>query len=226
MEQIRDQWLRVDFHCHTFYSDDSLSKLPDLLEKAHEKELDRLVITDHNTIQGALAAKTLDPEFVIVGEEIETKTGELLAAFVTEEIPAGLPVEEAVQRLRQQGAFISVSHPFDRKRSSLSEVDIIKLVPLVDAIEVFNARCLSAGPNDRARQFARDHHLPGTAGSDAHMAFEVAHVCLRVPFFNNADDLRLVISQGVPEGSLSPIWYHFLSTYATLSKKFCPAVPK
>jgi predicted metal-dependent phosphoesterase TrpH len=219
MENIQDQWLRVDFHCHTIYSNDSLSKLSDLLAKAHQKKLDRLIITDHNTIQGALLAKKLDPEFIIVGEEIETTTGELLAAFVTEEVPAGLPFEDAVRRLRQQGAFISVSHPFDRHRSGLSDDQIRKLAPLVDAIEIFNARCQSAKPNDRAKQFASEHHIPGTAGSDAHVVFEVAHACLRVPLFNTADELRQVISRGVPEGSLSPIWIHFFSTFATLSRK-------
>jgi predicted metal-dependent phosphoesterase TrpH len=226
MEKAQDQWLRVDFHCHTMYSDDSLSKLSDLLKKAHQKKLDRLIITDHNTIQGAIEAKKLDPEFIIVGEEIETETGEILAAFVTEEVPAGLPFEEVVKRLRHQGAFISVSHPFDRNRSGLSDEQIIELAPLVDAIEIFNARCLSAKPNNLARQFAQEHHLPGTAGSDAHVVFEVANVCLRVPFFNTADELRRVISRGVPEGRLSPFWIHFFSTFATLSRKFRPGTSK
>jgi hypothetical protein len=34
-----------------------------------------------------------------------------------EEVPPGLTPHEAIRRLRDQGAFISVSHPFDTTRS-------------------------------------------------------------------------------------------------------------
>ncbi len=72
-----------------------------------------MVVTDHNTIAGARAAQELDPELVIVGEEIKTTRGEILAFFVSEEVPAGLTPQETIARLKDQGAFISVSHPFD-----------------------------------------------------------------------------------------------------------------
>ena len=45
-----------------------------------------------------------------------TTKGELLAAFVKEAIPRIDP-DRSHQRLREQGAFISVSHPFDSMRS-------------------------------------------------------------------------------------------------------------
>ena len=108
--------LRVEFHCHSDASHDSLSRVGDLLKAARRAGLQRLMLTDHNTIRGALQARQLDPELVIVGEEIMTSKGELLAAFVTQEIPAYLPPAEAISLLRKQGAFISVSHPFDLAR--------------------------------------------------------------------------------------------------------------
>ena len=130
--------LRVEFHCHSRYSIDSLNKIPDLLKTAHKRGIDRLVITDHNTIRGVLEAQALDGELVIVGEEIKTTKGELLASFVTDEIPEGLEPLEAIHRLRKQGAFISVSHPFDLQRSGWQLTDLMFILPLVDAIEVFN----------------------------------------------------------------------------------------
>jgi len=75
--------LKVDFHVHTRWSRDSLNQLPQLLKSVERRGLDRIVITDHNTIAGALAARQLAPERVIVGEEVLTTRGELLAAFVT-----------------------------------------------------------------------------------------------------------------------------------------------
>jgi predicted metal-dependent phosphoesterase TrpH len=107
----------VEFHCHTNASKDSLTKVHDLISMAHKRGLDRLVITDHNTISGAVEAHKIDPELVIVGEEIMTTQGEILTAYVLEEIPAGLPPQVVIKRLKEQGAFISVSHPYDSMRA-------------------------------------------------------------------------------------------------------------
>ena len=46
-------WLKVDFHCHTEFSKDSLTRIPDLLKAARAAGLDRVVITDHNGLEGA-----------------------------------------------------------------------------------------------------------------------------------------------------------------------------
>ena len=107
----------VEFHCHTIFSKDSLTSPRKLVETSRRRGIDRVVVTDHNTTAGALAAQALDPELVIVGEEIMTTRGEILAAFVTEEILPFLSPQETIRRLREQGAFISVSHPFDRLRN-------------------------------------------------------------------------------------------------------------
>ncbi len=111
-------YLFTEFHCHTNASKDSLTRPKDLIRAARQKSIDRLIITDHNTIAGARAAQALDPELVIVGEEIMTTRGEILASFLREEIPPSLTPQETIRRLRDQGAFISVSHPFDKLRSS------------------------------------------------------------------------------------------------------------
>ena len=57
----------VEFHCHTMASKDSLTKPKDLIATARRRGIDRLIITDHNTIAGAMKAKDLDSELVIVG---------------------------------------------------------------------------------------------------------------------------------------------------------------
>src|SRR5688572_14949005 len=98
--------LRVEFHCHTSASSDSLTDPRDLVKTARRKGLDRVVVTDHNTIVGARSAQALDPDLIIVGEEIMTTQGEILAAYLTREIPPGLTPQETISRLREQGAFI------------------------------------------------------------------------------------------------------------------------
>jgi predicted metal-dependent phosphoesterase TrpH len=207
--------LRVDFHCHTLRSKDSLTDYADLLGACQRKGLDKVVVTDHNTIFGALEAQALDPGRVIVGEEIMTERGEILAAFVKEEIPRGLPPLDVIQRLREQGAFISVSHPFDQNRNGAWKLaDLEQIAPLVDAIEVFNARCLQADFNRKALDFARLHHLAGTAGSDGHAAFEIGAAHLLLPEFDDAASLRIAIQAAQVEGKLSSGFVHFVSVYA------------
>jgi len=206
--------LNVDFHCHTMASRDSLNGLPALLKTARRHGLQRLVITDHNTIRGALQARRMDAELVIVGEEILTTRGELLAAFVQEEVPPRLSPLATIERLREQGAFISVSHPFDRGRHGWALDDLLEIAPLVDAIEVFNARCVRADLNVQAQRFANEHGLAGTAGSDAHVLFEVGQARLVLPEFSNAAELRSVLPQARVQARLSSPMVHLGSVLA------------
>jgi predicted metal-dependent phosphoesterase TrpH len=188
------------------------------VEAARRKGIDRLIVTDHNNIGGALEAKRLDPELVIVGEEILTTRGELLAAFVSEEIPARLEPLEAIRRLKEQGAFISVSHPFDTMRGWKLE-DLLEILPHVDAIETFNSRCMDPSFNTRAQEFAREHAIPGTVGSDAHTLRELGRATLTVERFTGAEGLRQVIRSGVENVRLSSPFIHFTSRYASTLKK-------
>lgn len=217
--------LRVEFHCHTIASKDSLTRPRDLVEACRRKGIDRVVVTDHNTIAGARAAQKLDPERVIVGEEILTTRGEILAAFVTEEIPAGLTPQEAIRRLKEQGAFISVSHPFDELREGgWREDDLLEILPDVDAIEIYNSRCMYPRFNRAARRFAEAHNIPGTVGSDAHAAFEVGRSLLRLEQFEGPQGMRAVIRNAQFETRWSPPWFHLVSRFAVLRKRFNPSL--
>lgn len=212
--------MRVDFHCHTSYSRDSLTTPQNLVRACLRKNLDRIVITDHNSIQGALEAYRLDPVHVIIGEEIMTTAGEILAAYVREEVPAGLSPQETIQELREQGAFISVSHPFDRlRKGSWALDDLLSILPTVDAIEGFNARCMTMDANQKALKFASEHGVPITAGSDAHAHFELGAASISLDPFDNANDLRREIKRGVLSGKQSPWWVHLVSQYAKHHKK-------
>ncbi len=212
--------LRVEFHCHTIFSKDSLTSLQKLVDVCRRKGIDRVVVTDHNTIAGARAAQTLDPERVIVGEEIMTTRGEILAAYLTEEIPPMLSPLETIERLRAQGAFISVSHPFDEWRSGgWKEKDLREIIPLVDAIEVYNSRCMLPAFNCRAGEFARQHNLAGTVGSDAHAAFELGRSLNLLEPFEGPEEMRQVIRRAAFQTHWSPPWVHFTSRYAVIRKK-------
>jgi predicted metal-dependent phosphoesterase TrpH len=219
--QTMKKTLRTDFHTHTDYSRDGLIGISQFIAAARRAGLDRVAVTDHNTLRGALEAAALAPELIIIGEEIMTTEGELLGYYLQKEIPKGLTPEEAIARLRDQGAAISVSHPFDRLRHGAWKLDALRrILPLVDAVEGFNARCLFAEDNRRTDQFARENTKPMTAGSDAHIAFELGAAGLDVPTFHDAATLRAALPQAVVFGRLSPWWVHFFSTFAKWKKRF------
>ena len=165
----------IDLHCHTSASFDCLSRPADVVRAAAERGLTHIAITDHDRIDGALAAREAAPDglTVIIGEEIRTADGDLIAAFLDRAVPPGLSAVEAVAAIREQGGLVGIPHPFDRLRGSLlKDVRMEVLVPLVDWVETHNGRLVGGG-NDRAAEFALEHGLAGVGVSDAHSVLEV-----------------------------------------------------
>jgi len=210
--------LKVDFHTHTNYSEDSLTPIDKLLAAARACGLDRLVVTDHNLLAGALEAWRQAPELVIPGEEVQTTEGEFLAAFVTEEVPRGLEPLAALKRLRAHGAFISISNPFDPQRSGWSRATLDIIAPQVDAIETGNARVLKPEYNRQAAAYAASLGLPGSAGSDAHHHSEVGRMYTLLPEFNDAESLRAAMRSAQVHGRVSSPLVHLYSMQARMVK--------
>lgn len=209
--------IKVDFHVHSIGSKDSLSKGEDLCTQARKLGLGKLIITDHNTIGEAVRLQKLFPDFVIVGEEILTTRGEILAIFVKEEVPKGLDPLEVFRRLRDQGAFISLSHPYAPLRYGWTEAEMEDFFPWLDAIETNNARNLPE-MNRSAIKFAKAHGLCGTAGSDAHGIRELGAMGLCLPDFSTADELRAAVRSAEVFGKESPLSVRFYSRKAVLLK--------
>jgi len=215
MIQGQDQRLRVELHSHTDASKDSLVAVEQLLVCCVRKGIDRIAITDHNEIKAALEAKVLDPERVIVGEEIATTKGELLGYFMSERVPPGLEPMAAIERLQRQGAVISVAHPFDSNRTHYWEEETLaRLIPYLDAFETFNARCVFSAPNHHALSYAGEHNLLETVGSDAHSLWEVGRATLITPDFWDAASFREALKEAEKDVKRSPAFVHLFSRYA------------
>jgi predicted metal-dependent phosphoesterase TrpH len=212
--------LTIELHAHTIASEDCLMRPADMVRTCQRLGLDRLAVTDHNTVRGALALRDLAPRLVIVGEEIMTTQGELLAYFVREEVPPGLSPVDTIARLRAQGCAISVSHPFDRlRKGAWREPDLAAIAPLVDAIEVFNARCIYPEDNARALAFAQAHGMAGTVGSDAHSHRELGRAVVQVPSAGSAAELVAGLADGQRRTRLSSPAIHFTSRFAKTWKR-------
>jgi hypothetical protein len=166
----------ADLHCHSSASFDCLSRPEEVVRAAAARGLTHLAITDHDRIDGALAGRQAAPPelHVIVGEEIRTSDGDLIALFLDEAVPSGLTARQTIARVRAQGGLVGIPHPFDRFRGSLlRESALLGIVDEVDWIETYNARLVGGG-NDRAAELARERGIPGVAVSDAHSIMEVA----------------------------------------------------
>jgi predicted metal-dependent phosphoesterase TrpH len=169
----------LDLHCHTRASFDCLSSPASVVRAAASRGLTHLAITDHETVAGALEARDVAreraPELtVLIGEEVRTREGDLIAMFIERAVPRGMSATETIAAIREQGGLVGVPHPFDRYRGSLLRA--LEGSPFdtpVDWIEIHNARVMIGDGNERAAAYAADHGLPGIAVSDAHSVLEV-----------------------------------------------------
>ena len=212
--------MRIDLHCHTLYSGDSLSTMDQLLRQMDRCGLDMVAVTDHNTLAGALEFHARAPDRFLVGEEIKTRRGELLALFLTEEVPAGLSLRETIARVRAQGGLVGVPHPLDHLRDeAIGRAALEEIHAELDFVEVFNARVIYPADNRLAQELASAWGLPGSAGSDAHAPFELGRAYVELPAFDSAESFLVGLAQGQIHGRLSSPAVHFVSTYAKWRKR-------
>jgi predicted metal-dependent phosphoesterase TrpH len=214
--------LRMDMHLHTHRSFDCLSRPDAILRAAKERGIDRLVVTDHNEIEGALELHALDPDRVLVGEEVKTREGfDVIGILLTERIPKRTPAREACLWIHDQGGVVYLPHPFDMGRSGAGDRLLAEVVDLIDVVEVHNARCLRRSLNDRAGEWAARHGKLRGCGSDAHTVREVGASYVEVPAFEaTREGLLAALAAGGPARSVrsSPV-YRAASTWAKLRKR-------
>jgi predicted metal-dependent phosphoesterase TrpH len=211
---------RVDMHLHTHRSFDSLSRPGDVLAAAAARGIDRLVVTDHNEIRGAVELREMDPDRVIVGEEVKTREGfDIIGIFLSELIPKGTPARLTCEIIRAQGGVVYLPHPFDGMRGAgRGELEV--LLDLIDVVEVHNARCWPRRVNEKAAAWARETGKLAGAGSDAHTIAEIGRAWVEVPPFRPDRESFLGalrharVVAGVPTSPL----YRLASNWAKLRK--------
>lgn len=214
--------IRADFHMHTNFSYDCLVKPEDLVAKAQKVGLGLIAVTDHNSIGGALAARLVGTIPVIIGEEIKSTEGEITGLFLEEYIPPGLSPLATVKRIKEQGALVSIPHPFTGMgRSSLSRSTVESLLPYVDIIERFNARTSSKGLNNEAEQFALSKGIPSTAVSDSHTLNELGRTYTLLPELAvSPQNFMLCLKEAEYELHAAGFFVHIYSTLNKFRRRF------
>ena len=209
---------KADMHLHTLYSDGTASVQAVLDHVERATDLDLIAITDHERIDGAQRAAEIhaggDYSFgLVVGEEITTRRGHVIALYISERIPALRPLAETIERIHDQGGIAIAPHVMAPLTPSLGRGSLLRTHEAadprhrLDAIELMNPS--TAG---RARRVARRRlndevlQLPAVGNSDAHVLEGIGTAWTWFPG-SSADDYRAAIAAGStrPDGTY---WSH------------------
>jgi predicted metal-dependent phosphoesterase TrpH len=179
--------VRVDLHLHSRYSPDSASTLEAIIQRCRECGLDRIALTDHNVVEGALKLAAMAPELTIVGEEAKTREGEVIGLFITDRIPPYMRAEDAMDLIHEMGGLVYVPHPLDRNRAHYSSDRLVELAPRIDIMEVYNPWA-EAEANRAAARLAGELGKVTATGSDAHGVRELGRSWMEMDPFDGAAD--------------------------------------
>ncbi len=168
----------ADLHIHTTASDGTASPREVLEWVCEHTDLSVIAICDHNTVDGALEAAALAPEYpveVVIGQEVESLDGHIIGLWAPERIEPDLRATETIARIHEQGGLAVIAHPFAPRwwhkhglcRGERRTYD----QNAYDAVEVANSTPLLFLANFYARGYWSDHRarLAATGGSDAHI---------------------------------------------------------
>lgn len=170
---------RADLHIHTVASDGTADVVAVLDHVARVGELDVIAITDHERIDAAVAGRAIAndqglPFEVVVGEEVTTLGGHLLALYIERPIRPYRSLRTTIADIHDAGGLAIPAHPLVPYplcaqgwvlRRLLDDPDAA-VHP--DALETFNPTALGRPWHDRVVRFAERHGLPGVGNSDAH----------------------------------------------------------
>ncbi len=156
-----------------------------MLERALAAGLGMVVVTDHDTIEGAVALAAAAPPalHVVVGCEFTCDDGTHVIGMGLRDMIAERRIPHLLDALRAQGAQVLLPHPFrrgsgifraERRRSDAFVRDVLART---DLLEAFNGRDTFEN-NARSHDLALRSGLPSVAGSDAHRTAEIGRTCV------------------------------------------------
>ena len=162
--------VRIDLHCHSIRSRDSILTLGMIVARALERELDGVAITDHDRLVSRMELKRYTGSILLIpGVEISSADGHLLAFGLDESPRKSLSLIETLDFIKDHGGIPVLSHPF-RVGNGVGQGDIEGLPHVM--FEGMNGRSWNRY-NERASALGRKLGRSMTGGSDAHDPSEV-----------------------------------------------------
>lgn len=201
---------KADIHIHTTYSDGLMTPEAVVEYAATETDLRVIAITDHDSIEGAVAAQRYRRRYpqdfghldVIIGSEITSQDGDIVGLFLTDDVPAGKSAAETVEAIHAQGGLAVAVHPY-----SFLVPPMVKGVKgrthtlPFDAVEIRNGAPTEFPSNYLAQWINRRRQArPETGGSDAHYLPTVGQTYTLFPGHTAADFHRALQAGQVQAG--------------------------
>jgi predicted metal-dependent phosphoesterase TrpH len=167
---------RMDLHVHSSSSGDNDADLEEVIERAVQRGLNGIAVTEHYSYAASEPVERLRQKFrgsivLVRGVEFSAAEGHCLVFGAdTDRLDIRhAPVREVVRRVTEAGGVVIPSHPY---RSVNSLGDLVLDLEGIGGLEGCNGANLHA-MNVRAIEIAARLRLPFTGGSDAHAASEV-----------------------------------------------------
>ena len=180
---------RADLHLHTTASD-GWPAPHQLVDYARATRLDVIAVTDHDTIEGALRAADYAAGFsklhVVIGEEVSSRDGHIVALYVERRIRPGMSAAATVHAIHEQGGLAVAVHPFWRTQRRIRNGRVHGVGWLAaeldfDAVEVENATPGFYVFNQLARRLNMGLGSAELGGSDAHILDAVGRAFTMFP---------------------------------------------
>lgn len=198
---------KADLHIHSTYSDGIPTIEQILTHTQLHTDLDVIAITDHNVIDSSLRARDLWAKGsyrfdFIVGEEISTNEGHLLALFIERHIPPHLSMERSIELIHEQEGLAIVAHPLNPLFRISCQRDVLDRIYAnkdlwLDGIETWNAGLCGIYANRVAMRANRQFYGWSEVGSsDAHTLNAIGRACTLFQG-STASDVRTAIHSGL-----------------------------
>ena len=202
---MTDRLGRADLHIHTLASDGTASVV-DILEHVEtQTDLDVIAITDHERIDAAVAGRSMARDRglrfeVVVGEEVTTLGGHLLALWIESPIKPFRSLRSTIAAVHDQGGIAIPAHPLVPYPLCAQGWVLRRLLAeepryRPDAIEAFNPTTLGRPWHGRVVRFAEQHGLARVGNSDSH-DLESIGIAWTTFQGRTGDDLRAAIRAG------------------------------
>lgn len=201
---------KADVHIHTNYSDGLMTPAAVVEYAATETDLKVIAISDHDTIEGAVAARRYWHRYrgdfghlqIIVASEITSREGDILGLFLSHDVPAGMDAAQTVEAIHAQGGLAVAVHPFSFLVPGMVKglKGRVHALPL-DGLEIRNGAPTEFASNYLAQwQNRRRRALPELGGSDAHYLPTVGKTYTLFPGQTAADFRRALKTGQVQAG--------------------------
>ena len=212
---------------HTHFSPDCDTSPERLVARCAKVGLSCIAVTDHNTIEGAMAVREIAPFTVIIGEEVGSAQGEITGLFLKEVVKAGMSSVDTARAIRDQGGLVSLPHPFDRfRREVIDAGGIEEVLPYVDIVEIFNSRNNMSADDRKAQELAKAHGFLTSGVSDAHTTIELGRTYVEMPEFDGTPDgFKKALAQGTIVGRRMTPLIHVATTLTKIRKRLFGSAP-